>query len=326
MPRSRPLDWIRPGALTAGIATLLAVWWKGLEKLGFLASWPDGFDGTFVATILVSVAIGAMLGHREQRPLVVRVLAAFAVACAFGALLIGLAFVMARGLHLAERNFTPIYVVLAGALIAWGVRRVPAATGARAALIAVAALLLLVRLLPLFPTAAHALEQRLFPLSPAQVRAEWDKLQCGSVCQDGRTKVLAFSQQISYGSESYSDYLAAQGRVHATLETVRAFHVDGCGQARDQPAEIPASVREFATVAACIAARPGHGAYWTSDSYGFDSACCALEGRQRAAGERFESHRTLAFSFVRRQWLPRPEEHERTPQERTPRERRRHDP
>jgi hypothetical protein len=303
----RPLDWVRPGALTAGVATLLAVWWRGLHQLGYI-EWPNGFGSSFVVIILVSVAFGATLGHRERRPLWARALAAFALGSAFGALLIGSSFLLVKFLDIPERSLPAYFLLVATALVAWGARRLPARRGARVALLVTFAMLASFRVVASIPRAAHGIERFLFPISTVRIRAAWDKRGCGSFCEDGRARVVDFRDELTYETGGFR--LEAMARVHTTLETMKVFFVDGCARAHATPPVVPASVREYATTEACAAARRGR--QWQNErpyeGFGldghqpFDRACCAIESTERHAGDRFTSTRVLNFIFLRGHW------------------------
>jgi hypothetical protein len=301
------VDWLRAGALTAGVATLQAVWWRGLDQLGYI-EWPNGFGSSFVVIILVSVAFGVTLGHRQPRPLWARALAAFAAGSAFGALLIGSSFLLVKHLGIPERSLPPYFLLMAVALVAWGTRRLPAGRGARVALIVVFALLASFRVVASIPRAAHGIERFLFPISTARIRAAWDKRGCGSFCDDGRARVVEFRDELSYQTRGYR--LEAVARVHTTLETTKVFFADGCGRAHATAPVASASVREFPTTAACRDARRVPRAHRDMvlpelpelDGHPFDRACCAIESTERRPGERFTSTRVLNFIFLRGHW------------------------
>ncbi len=300
--RRNAVDWIRAGALTAGVATLLGVWWKGLDRLGYL-EWPAGFDATFIVSIALASAAGATLGHRPEanRPLVWRLIAALVVGIAFGAALIGLSFLLVTKLGVAERNLPPVFVVMGVGLIAWGLRSLPRSVGARVVMVAGIVLLLAIRLLATFPQVAHAIEQRLFPLPPAEVRSAWEQRGCGNLCDEGRTRVVDFQHEVDYESEEHQ-HLSALAHVRPTLETTRAFFVDGCGWARNEKPAVPEELRGYPTTAACKAARPRPRLGQMMEPY--DTRCCYIDNRQRQAGERIVLPRTLRFSFVRLRWQP----------------------
>jgi hypothetical protein len=297
VPAIKPVDWIRAGALTAGVATLLAIWWQGLDRLGYI-DWPEGFDATFIVSIAISVAIGATLGHREPRPLWLRVPLAFVVAVAFGAALIGLAFGLSV-LGFRERNLPPVYLVLAAGLIAWGLRRLPVSKGARIAFVVVFALLAAVRLMATFTGVARAIERKLFPLPPELVRAEWEKGKCGWTCQEGRTRAVDFPLEIAYEWEQ-SFALMARATVKPTIEVAKSFYMDGCNHPHDKRPEVPPALREYKTTGACIDARPRPRIDYQTPTY--DTDCCYIDGRERPQGERFPSSRIMLFAFTRLKW------------------------
>jgi hypothetical protein len=300
-------DWLRAGALTAGVATLLAVWWRGLDQLGYI-EWPNGFGSSFVIIFLVSVAFGVTLGHVRPSPLWARAIAALAVGSAFGALLIGSSFLLVKHLGIPERSLPPYFLLMAVALVAWGMRRLPAGRGARVALIVMFALLASFRVVASIPRAAHGIERFLFPISTARIRAASDKRGCGSFCEDGRARVVDFRDQLSY--ETAGHQLEAVARVHTTLETTKVFFVDGCGRAHATPPVPSASVREYPSTKACASARrvprgpeemilPEEA---TLDGHAIYRACCAIESTERRAGGRFTSTRVLHFIFLRGHW------------------------
>lgn len=294
------LPWIRAGALTAGVATFCALWWTGFDRLGYL-EWPNGFDATFVVSILASVALGATLGHREPAPLALllgRALLAFVVGCALGALLLGLAFALGKFLHMGERRLPPVYLALAIALCAWGLRRLPPQPAVRVALLVLLLPLVAVRLLAVWPPAAHAVERRIFPLGDGRIRAAWEERGCGSLCQDNRARVIDFGRSLSYRTDD--TYLGATARVRLVLETARDFAVDGCGQAHAAAPEVPPSLRQYPDTAACIKATRRPRSHFRDARY--DSGCCALENHPRHPGERFHSDAILHFVFHRLRW------------------------
>jgi hypothetical protein len=292
----KPLDWIRAGALTAAVATLVVIWLTGLSGLGYFG-WPSQVDWTFAAGILISVAAGATLGHRQPGPLLRRALLALAVGAVFAGALFGLLFLLWNaGLH--PRHFTTIFLVLAAALAAWGLRRLPTARGARVTLLTTVALLAAVRLLASFPLVVRRLERRLFPLPVTVTRAHWDQLRCGSRCDDGRSRLLTWRRDdVSYEANDY-DLLTADARMTATLEVVKPFFVDGCDQAHDSAPRVPASFPTYASTRACELARPRP---WPGRP-AIDPDCCAVESHAHLPGERFESKRTTRFIFTRLRW------------------------
>jgi hypothetical protein len=291
------LDWLRAGALTAGVATLLALWWRGLHQLGYI-EWPNGFGGSFVVIILASVGFGVTLGHREPRPLWARALGGGAAGCGFGVLLIGSSFLLVKNAGIAERSLPPYFLLMAVVLVAWGMRRLPAGRGARVSLLVLFAMLASFRVVASWPRAAHGIERFLFPLGTVRIRAAWDKRGCGTFCDDGRARVVEFRDELDYETAGFR--LEAVARVHTTLETTKVFFADGCGRAHASAPVAPASVREYATTAACLAAR--RVPHWHEEMPSTDPACCALESRERHPGERFTSTRSLHFIFLRGHW------------------------
>lgn len=183
-----PRDWVRAGALAAGIATLLGVFLQGVERSGYFGQ-PDIIGLGTMAASFIGVLIAIELGYREPLPsLWRRVLITPLVALAIGGLEIGLAF-----LHpVAERNMPPIYAVLGIAMVAIGLRRLPSHRAARVALYGVAGLLVSLRLLITFPTVKHALERRLVPVPEAMLRTAWDTQWCSSQCRVAKTVSLTY--------------------------------------------------------------------------------------------------------------------------------------
>jgi lipoprotein signal peptidase len=115
------LDWVRAGALAAGVFTLLVIWWIGLAMLGYL-QWPLRIGWTWYGTAIVSVAAGATLAHRQPEPWLRRILLALLLGGAIGGALFGLVHALVTA-GLRARGLTAVLAVLGGALVAWGLRR-----------------------------------------------------------------------------------------------------------------------------------------------------------------------------------------------------------
>lgn len=291
-------DWFGAGALSAGVGTLLAGAFMGLGRLGYL-EWPHDFDATFVFIIATSVLCGATLGHRQPAGMVPRLVAAFVVGSALAAGLVGISYVPVRFIDIPERRLPPFFLIAGILLVGVGVRRLPRRPWVRVVLAVPLVLAVTLRVLASVPPAAHAIERRLFPLTGRQVRTAWDKHACGPFCRQGRARVVAVEQNISYRAGG-GTFMQAEARVRATVEATKPFVVDGCGHAHDKPPLVAPTVSEFKTTAACVAVRPRLRYEWNTHIP--DPACCAVESVERHPGDRFDITRSLEFTFFRGSW------------------------
>src|SRR5204863_368878 len=127
------------------------------------------------------------------------------------------------------------------ALVAVGLRRIPRSRAARVALGVPVALLLIMRLLVLWPDGAHAITRKLFPLPPATVKSELQRVGWGQLAIDDRTRIVALETSPSYRTEN--SYLVSDSTMKFTLEAVRPFYEDACGDLTTEPPVVPPFVR-----------------------------------------------------------------------------------
>jgi len=223
-------------------------------------------------------------------------LCGIAIAAALG----GVTALLVKVLGVAERDLPLYFLVVGAALLVVGLRRVPRSTAARIALGVPVALLLITRLLALWPAGAHAITRELFPLSPDTVRSELERVGWGPLAIDERTKLVAFDTTPSYRTEG--SYLVSDSTMKFTLEAVRPFYQDACGALTTEPPFIPPFVRDYPTREACEKEHPARHFTMFEKYHHRPSPCCVFEVRQRQPGERFNAARKWEFVFLKLAW------------------------
>jgi hypothetical protein len=299
----RLLDFVRAGALAAGAAALLGVWFQGMARLGFREVFPDGLADV-LAIAVTGLLLGVGLGFPSPpvgRPALVGRFAGTAVmGMAIGAALVGITFLLAKVLDVPERKFPVYFVVMGLALVGVGLRRLPRGTPARVALAVPVALLVVSRLMVLWPDGAHAITRRIFPLPAAIVRSELERLGWGQLAIDQRTRVVTLETSPSYHTES--SYLLSDSTLRFTLEAVRPFHEDACGDLHSEPPVVPAFVRAYPTREACEKEHPARNEVRFEMFQHQPSPCCVFETKERHPGEQFHATRKWEFVFKNLVW------------------------
>jgi hypothetical protein len=189
---------------------------------------------------------------------------------------------------------------MSAALVGTGLRRIPRTRGARAVLGTALGILVTMRLLALWPTGAHTITARLFPLSESTARAEFEERACGELCDDGRTRVVSFESKMLY--DVYYDQLQGEAQIKATVEVAKPFFQDVCGYVYDQRPTVPESVRVHTTLQSCEAAHPQQRPVFDTVPSFEPSPCCRLEVKERRPGQRIETRRDLLFVFHALKW------------------------
>jgi hypothetical protein len=299
----RLLDFVRAGALAAGTAALLGVWFQGMARLGFREVYPNGLADVLIIA-LTGVLLGVWLGFpsppERRLALLGRFTGTAALGIDIGAALVGVTLVLAKVLDVPERKFPIYFVVMGLALAGVGLRRIPRGTPARVALAVPVALLVLSRLMVLWPDGAHAVTRRLFPLPPEIVRSELERLGWGQLAIDQRTKVVALETSPSYRTEN--SYLLSDSTLKFTLEAVRPFYEDACGDLHTEAPVVPAFVRAYPTREACEKDHPARNEVRFEMFQHFASPCCVFESKQRHPGEQFHATRKWEFIFKNLVW------------------------
>lgn len=300
--RRRLLELVRAGALAAGTMYLLGLWFQGMARLGLRESFPDG--GFEVAVVAVAgILLASFLGFpglARGRDLVLRVLGTALAGLALAAAVGAGAFLLARFLDVAERDFPIYFAVVGGALVAVGLRRLPRGRAARLALGVPAALLLVTRLLATWPGAAHALTSRLFPLPPTTVRSELERLGWGQLSFDQRTRIVDLQTTPSYRTDH--GHLVSDSTLKFTLEAVRPFFEDACGDLHTRYPFVAPFVHSYPTREACEKEHPARHDRMGEMYHHTPSPCCGFAVKERRPGERFNATRTWEFVFKNRVW------------------------
>ncbi|MBI2388332.1 MAG: hypothetical protein HYV09_01835 [Deltaproteobacteria bacterium] len=295
------LDWVRPGALAAGIATLIGLVAQGVERAGYVGN-IGLFAMSAAAGAVVGVVLAVPLGFREPMPAVLgRVVATTVSGLLLGGLEIGFAYLLVVGRVLRERQLPPVFAILGLALVAWGLRRLPSRRPLRVGLIAIGASLVLFRAVLAIPGARQRVERALFPLPDAVVKKQWERMWCRGRCDVA--KVVDFDWQVTYPPSG--DRLFADVRARATLETTKPHVVDGCGDVHATAPKVPASIEKYKTTKECFAAHPLRPVPFTIAPMMMPAyECCWIEQAPRKPGDRFETAPRGMFIFHRLQWEP----------------------
>jgi hypothetical protein len=301
---SRILELLRAGALAAGTAFLLGVWFQGMARLGFRSDYPDGL-ADFLVVMLAGVVVGTTLGFPAPAARPIHVLGRALAAAFLGILLVvafgGLGALIVRLTDAAESDL-PVYFLAAGGLmVGLGLRRVPRPLPVRIALGIAVAFLVVTRILAAWPEGAHAVTRQLFPLPPGTVRAELERIGWGQLQISNRTRIVAFDTTPHYRTEHTR--LASDSRIKFTLEVVTPFYEDACGRAHGKQPEVPALVRSFASREACEREHPARRVGMFERNRMGTSPCCLFEVKQRHAGEQIGATRQWTFIFHEREWI-----------------------
>jgi hypothetical protein len=299
----RLVEVLRAGALAAGTSFLLGVWCQGMARLGFRGVYPDGLPD-FLAVFGLGVAAGAALGWATPaaRPLHLmgRVAGTALAAILVGGALGGFTAVLVKFTRMAERDLPYYFVPVGLALVAVGLQRLPRSTVARVALGVPVALLVVSRLLVLWPDGAHAITRKVFPLPPATVRSELERVGWGQLAIDNRTKIVDFQTTPSYHTEN--SYLVSESTMKFTLEAIRPFFEDACGQLSTSRPTIPAFVHNYPTQQACEKEHPARKEVRFEMYHYQHSPCCVFEVKERHPGEQFNTTRKWDFIFQHLAW------------------------
>jgi len=295
------LDFARGGGLAAGSAMLLGLWFQGMHRLGFREAYPDGFVDVLIPGV-VGVGLGATLGlpASARGPLwfLLRVVGVAIAGIAAAALFaIGGTLLLVSVFGIAERNLPPYFAVAGVALVAVGLRRLPRRRAARAVLGVVVGIFVVMRLLVVWPSAAHTVMCRLFPFPSEKLRTIFDH-HCGAVCGGERSRVVSLDTKLVYGSIDAN--LACSVKADAVLEVTRPFFEDACGDVHDAAPAVPAFVRAYPTMDACVKEHPA--AVWREWYAPLPSPCCLRQLTERHVGERIHVSRAWEFLFNRWKW------------------------
>lgn len=302
-PGRRILDFARAGALAAGTAFLLGLWFQGMAELGFRGHYPNGFSD-FLIVAIAGVAAGATLGFPAPAAGALAVLGRIAGTTATGIAIaapLGLfTALLGKWLDAGQDGLTIYFLLVGLSLVAVGLRRAPRTVAARLAVGVPIALLVASRLLAHWPEGAHALTRRLFPLRPAAARAELERAGWGPLGLDGRTRIVAFEAAPRYRTES--SRLASDVTMKLTLEVAKPFFQDGCGELYGSRPTVPAWVRVYSTQEACLKEHPHRRDVQYDRYFRRPSPCCLFEVRQRQPGERIAATRIWLFQFSKLAW------------------------
>jgi len=299
----RILDFGRAGALAAGTAFLLGVWFQGMARLGFRGFYPDGLADFLIVTA-AGVAAGATLGFAAPAAgalaVVGRVAGTAAGATAIGGAFAGLTAVLVKVLDVSEGSL-PLYFVPVGlGLVAVGLRRIPRSRAGRIALGVPVALLLLMRLGALWPAGAHAITRLLFPLPAAVARAELEKHGWGPLAIDDRTRIVAFDMTPAYHTDVR--HLESETTLRFTLEVAKPYFEDACGDVHSNQPEVPPWVLAYPDRQACLKEHPPRREVIFEMVHRWPSPCCLYQVKQRRPGERIATRQTWPFVFHRFAW------------------------
>jgi hypothetical protein len=298
------LDLLRAGALATGTAFLLGVWLQGLAKLGFRGSYPDGL-ADFLSVTVAGIALGSWLGWPAPvgRPLVLlgriagTALFAIIVGAAFG----GLAALLAGKFDVAERNL-PYYFTPAGAaLVAVGLRRLPRSLAGRIALGVPVGLLVIMRLLVFWPSGAHVITRRIFPLTPTSALPEVNRVGWGAASHGQRTHLVSLEVTPTYGDDG-NHHLTANADLKLGVDVTKLFYEDFCGDVHDERPQPADWVRAYPDAASCLKEHPSTYHVLSEMASRVPSPCCLYQTKERRPGERINLGVRWPFAFIRGAW------------------------